>query len=199
MESCARVISMFPEYAEGELPPVESGRVSSHLEKCGACTLRVERQRTLLAALETLPQVVPPGSLRDSVMARVMAAPLRVPSRRPRHLRLVRTVFYAALACAAGSAGLAGALLRGRDFAGKGLLLDPSLYADWAESLGRIAFSFLMDIATRAALPGVLPAAHSPIAWGGLVSVLILTGLAAGAVGLGVLATARVLLGPRGR
>ena len=199
MESCARVISMFPEYADGELPPTESGRVSSHLERCGACARRVERQRNVIAALEALPQVVPPGTFRDSVMARVMAAPLRAPSPRPQHLRLVRTVLYAALAFAAGSAGIAGAFLRGRDLAGTGRLLDPSLYAEWAESLGRVAFSFLLDIATRAALPGALPAPHSPVAWGGLVSVLIFTGLAAGAVGLGVLATARVLLGPRAR
>lgn len=199
MESCARVIGMFPEYAEGELPPLDSGRVSSHLEKCGACALRVKRHREILAALDRLPQVIPPDCFRASVMSRVIAAPLPLPSRRPRHLHLVKALFWATLACAGGSAAGAGACLWGRDFVGGAPLLDPSFYADWVGNLGRLAFSFLLDIATRAELPGVLSSPHNPFAWGGLLSVLLLSGLAAGAVGLGVLATARVLLGNRGR
>jgi len=199
MESCARVIAMFPEYAEGELPPHESGRVSSHLERCGACALRVERHRNVLAALDRLPQVVPPDCFRASVMNRVNAAPLRLSTSRPHHLRLVKAVFWTALACAGGGAGLARACFRGRDFMGKTALLDPSLFADRFENLGRTAFSFLLEIATRTAVPGVLPFPHNPFAWGGLLSALVLSGLVAGAVGLGVLATARVLLGHRGR
>lgn len=190
---------MFPEYAEGELPPLDSGRVSSHLEKCGACALRVKRHREILAALDRLPQVIPPECFRASVMSRVIAAPLPLPSRRPRHLHLVKALFWATLACAGGSAAGAGACLWGRDFVGGAPLLDPSFYADWVGNLGRLAFSFLLDIATRAELPGVLSSPHNPFAWGGLLSVLLLSGLAAGAVGLGVLATARVLLGNRGR
>jgi hypothetical protein len=199
MESCARVIGMFPEYAEGELPPLDSGRVSSHLEKCGACALRVKHHRNVLAALDRLPQVISPDSFRASVMSRVIAAPLRLPSRRPRHLHLVKALFWVTLACAGGAAAGAGACLWGRDFAGRTGLLDPSFYADWVGSLGRLAFSLLLDIATRAEVPGVLSSPHSPFAWGGFLSALLLSGLAAGAVGLGVLATARVLLGNRGR
>jgi anti-sigma factor RsiW len=199
MESCARVIGMFPEYAEGELSPPESGRVSSHLEKCGACALRVKRHKDIVEALDRLPQVVPPDCFRTSVMSRVIAAPLRRPARRPCHLRLVKALFWLTLAGAGGSAAGAGACLWGRDFAGRTHLLDPSFYADWAGSLGRFAFSLLLDIATRAGAPGVFSAPHNPFAWGGLLSALLLSGLVAGAVGLGVLATARVLLGSRVR
>ena len=190
---------MFPEYAEGELPPLESGRVSSHLEKCGACALRVKRHRDILAALDRLPRVVPPGGFRASVMDRVNAAPLRPSSHRPRHLVLVKALFWATLASAGGSAAGAGACLWGRDFSRGTRLLDPSFYADWVGNLGHLAFSLLLDIATRAEIPGVLSSPRNLFAWGGLLSALLLSGLAAGAVGLGVLATARVLLGNRGR
>ena len=199
MESCARVIAMFPGYAEGELPPRDSGRVSAHLEGCGACAARVRRHQDLLAALDGLPQVVPPDGFRASVMNRVMAAPLRASHPRPRHLRLVKAVFWAVLACAAGSAGLAGACLRCRGFMGKIAFLDPSLCTERVEGAGRAAFSFLVGITTRAAVPGALPSPHSSFAWGGFLSALVLSALIAGALGLGVLATARVLLSDRGR
>ena len=199
MESCARLMGLFPEYAEGELSNQESGRVSAHIGECASCQLRVKRHREILTALDRLPQVVPPDDFRGSVMIRVAGDPLPGPAFRRSHLRLVKAVAWIALAGVAGAAGKMGEALIGRDFPGvTGPLLDPALFADQLQNMGRLAFSLLMEIATRAQVPGFFLAPHNPFAWGGLLSLLLLSGLAAAAVGVGVVATARVLLGHRG-
>jgi anti-sigma factor RsiW len=199
MESCARVVGMFPDYADGGLSSPESGRVASHLEVCAPCARRVARQREILTALDHLPQVMPPDRLREAIMSRVAAAPLRVPGIRRSHLRLVKVLFWMTLASAAGAAAAGGSFLLGRDFAGRTGLLEPAVYADWIESFGRLAFSFLMDIATRAQIPNLFSSTHNPFAWGGVLTSLLATGFAIAAIGVGVLATARVLIGFRGR
>jgi hypothetical protein len=199
MESCARVIDLFPEFAEGELPPLEAGRVSVHLTHCAPCSHRVERHREILSALEGLPQVIPPDLFLDSVMARVAAAPLPVPAARRSHLRLVRTVVWICMAAAAGASTAGGACLLGRDFAARTGLLEPSFYLDQAQGVGKLAYSLLLAIATRAELPGLFFSPHSLFALGGILSTLLVSGLAAAALGVGVLATARALLTHRGR
>ncbi len=199
MESCARVIRLFPEYAEGELAPLDRERVAVHIRHCGPCTLRVRRHREILSALEQLPQVVPPDHFRESIMAQVIADPLPRSHSRRSHLRLVRGIFWAAVAWTSGAAGLGLARLLGKGFAGRIQLLDPSVYAEWIESLGRFVFSLLQEITTRSRVAGTLVAPHGLFAWGGLLPTLLATALAAGMVGLGLLATARVLLGNRGR
>ncbi len=199
MESCARVIRLFPEYAEGDLAPLDRDRVALHLRQCGPCTLRVKRHREFLSALEQLPQVVPPDHFHESIMAQVAADPLPRPHSRGSHLRLIKGAFWVSLAWTSGAAGVAGARLLRNGFAGRIQPLDPSVYAEWIESLGRFVFSFLLEITTRARVAGVLSSPHGLFAWGGLLSTLLATVLAAGMVGLGLLATARVLLGNRGR
>jgi predicted anti-sigma-YlaC factor YlaD len=199
MESCAKVIEWFPEYAEGELPPLESGRVSSHLDECGSCAKRVERHREMLKALDRLPQIIPPALFLDSVMSRVTAAPLAGRASRRHHLRLVKAMLWLSMAGVGGALGAASAWLLGRDFAARTGLLEPSVYVDRIESVGRLAFSFLLEIATRAEIPGLFLSPHNPFAWGGLLTTLLLSGLAAAAVGVGVLATARALLNHRER
>jgi Putative zinc-finger len=199
MESCARLLELFPEYAEGELSPQESGRVSIHIGECASCQLRVRRHRDLLTALHSLPQVVPPDHFRQSTMSRVAEAPLPGRAFRRGHLRLVKAVIWFGLAGAAGGAGRLGAILFGRDFPGRaGLLPDPSFLADQLQNMGRLALSLLMEIATRTQVPGFFLAPHNLFTWGGLLSLLLLSGLAAAAVGVGVFATARVLLSRSG-
>jgi hypothetical protein len=199
MESCARVIDLFPDYAEGELPPLEAGRVANHLQECSPCCLRVERHREILSALDRLPQVIPPDHFRRALMALVAASPLPPPVARRSHLRLVKVVAWIGLAGAASAAGTTGAWLLGRSFAARPGLLEPSFYLDQIQEVGKLAYSLLLAIATRAELPGLFLAPHNLFAWGGVLTTLLLSGLAAAAVGVGVLATARVLLGHRGR
>jgi len=199
MESCARVIGMFQDYVEGELPPGDRGRVAGHLEGCEFCRKRVHADRCLFQVLDRLPQIVPPAHFRSSVMTRVLSSPLPVSSKRGRHLRLVRALFWVTLAAATGSAGGAGAFLLAQNAWTRTGVLDPALFADWVGALGRVAFSFLLDMATRSQIPTFLPSPRTPLGWGGITATLLFLGCAAGVAGVGILATARALLGPTRR
>jgi hypothetical protein len=148
----------------------------------------------IVAALDHLPQVATPDHLRESVMARIAADPLPSPAFRRSQLRLVRTLFWIILGGIGGATGFAGARLLGREFAQRTVFLDPSFYGEWVENAGRVAFSFLVEIATRAQITGALSSPRGALAWGGAVSSLLFAGLVAGAVGVGLLATARLLL-----
>ena len=195
MESCARVMPLVPQYAEGELSTPEASRVASHLECCGSCMVRVRRHRELLTALDRLPQVVPPSSFRSAVMSRVRAAAPPARANRPRHLRLVKALFWTSLAGAGGSASGTAVLLWGRDVAGRTALFDPNFFVEWIGSFGRFALSLLLEIATRSEVPGPLLTSHTALISGSFLTALFLAALAAGALGVGFLATVRALLG----
>jgi anti-sigma factor RsiW len=195
MESCARVMPLVPQYAEGELSTPEASRVASHLECCGPCMVRVRLHRELLSALDRLPQVIPPSSFRATVMSRVLAAAPPARAARPRHLRLVKALFWTSLAGAGGSATGTAVLFLGRDVAGRTALFDPNFFVEWLGSFSRFALSLLLEIATRSEIPGPWLPSHTALISGSFLTALSLAALAAGALGVGFFATLRALLG----
>lgn len=198
MESCARLVGMLQEFTEGVMASEGARRVSAHLEVCAACRKRARVCGEIVDALERLPQISPAPEFRSRVMARVMASPLPIASagRRSR-LRLVHRLVGAAVALAS-AAGATGSYLVSRSsWSGFGRL-EPGLYQEALESLGRVAFSFLLEIVTRAELPVLFTSHQSPSGWGLAAVLLLALGCAAAAIGLGIFATARsILLPPR--
>jgi hypothetical protein len=128
-------------------------------------------------------------------MSRVLAASPPARADRPRHLRLVKALFWTALAGAGGSTAGTAVLLWGRDVAGRTALFDPNFFVEWIGSFSRFALSLLLEIATRSEVPGPLLPSHTALVSGGFLTALLLAALAAGALGVGFLATVRALLG----
>ena len=199
MESCARVIEMLPEYVEEELPRETSARIGVHLLSCGACRRRVEGHRRTLEALESLPQVIPPPDLRLAVMQQVRDHPLPAARGTRGHLRLVRAFCWTALLVLAGTASSAGALLLAGASWGRTSLTDPILLTEWLVALGQMAFSFLLNMATRTGAPLLLPSYPSFLAWQGGLGWMLATVAMCLVMGFGILATARAVFRPRSR
>ncbi|HEU5181079.1 MAG TPA: zf-HC2 domain-containing protein [Candidatus Polarisedimenticolia bacterium] len=190
MESCARLVTLLPEFAEESLPHHETSRVRLHLDACEACRRRVVGHHRTLAALESLPQVVPPETLRHSVMERVRRDPLRKMGSRD-HLRLVKVLFGIGIGLFAASVGFGAALISRTSWI-SGSFAEPSLLTDWMITLGQAAFSLLAGIATGSEIPP-LATPRGLLAWHGLWTVLLTVMLTAMAAGFGALATVRLL------
>ncbi len=71
--TCDLVSSLIPLYFYGELAPAEEERVEEHLHACRACTLKLEHQRGLAAALSAH-QAEVPATLLEDCRADLMAA-----------------------------------------------------------------------------------------------------------------------------
>jgi putative zinc finger protein len=200
MESCARVAARLPEYVADELTRATEGRLAEHLTDCADCRKRAAGHLFVLDALRTLPQVAPPVDLRGAVMQRILSNPLPSPGRASRgRLRIVRTLLWTTPLMLLGAVGGAGAALvfgRGWDRPG---VLDPTILPDWVENLGRLAFSFLLDVATRTELPFLPSSPSTSIPWQGLALLVALALAVLGLAGLGLLMTARVLAGAADR
>jgi hypothetical protein len=78
-------------------------------------------------------------------------------------------------------------------------LTDPSLLTEWLISLGQIAFSLVVSIATRAELPALLTSPKGLPLWGGALGLIFLLGATCLLTGFGILATARAVFRPKGR
>ncbi len=191
MESCARLVTLLPEFAEESLPHDETSRVRLHLDACDACRRRVVGHHRTLAALESLPQVVPPETLRLAVMERVRREPLRRMGRSRDHLRLVKVLFGVGIGLFAASVGFGAALISRATWI-SGSFAEPSLLTDWMISLGQAAFSLLAGIATGSEIPP-LATPRGLLAWHGLWTALLSVMLTAMAAGFGALATVRLL------
>jgi anti-sigma factor RsiW len=61
--------------AEGGLSHVERGLAEQHLRSCTHCTAELQGARSVIAALERLPALVPSADFAERVMARVHVAP----------------------------------------------------------------------------------------------------------------------------
>jgi len=199
MDSCARVVGMLQGYAEGETPPVDSQRVSIHLDSCAACRRRVASYRILFRSLDRMPRVLPPAAWLSSLMTRILAAPPpAAPSRSRGQLRLIRSLIWA-VAAAGLLYGGAGAYTIRRTYSSPWPLTDLGSYLGWIADLGRVVFSLLVQIRNVLELPCLVPTLHNPFGWGVMGPALLLLAALAGAFGVVVLATARVLLDQNGR
>jgi hypothetical protein len=78
-------------------------------------------------------------------------------------------------------------------------LTDLGSYWGWIAEVGRVVFSLLVQIRNVWELPGLVPTLHNPFGWGVMGPALLLLAGLAGAFGVVVLATARVLLDQNGR
>ena len=199
MESCARVTGLLPEFVEGETTHSDSGRVGDHLRVCGACRRRAEGHRRTLEALESLPQVVPPSELRLQVMRQVRRSPLAVGRKTVPHLRLVKAFFWAAFVAMASLTSGAGALFVARASLGRTSLADPTLLPEWLIALGQLAFSLVLNVATRAEIPSLFSTPRGLASWGGSSGWIIVLGATCVAMAFGILATARVVFRQRSR
>ena len=199
MESCARVTSLLPEFVEGEMPPSDSGRVGDHLRFCGACRRRAEGHRRTLVALDSLPQVVPPSELRLLVMRQVRKNPLTAGRKRVPHLRLVKAFFWAAFVGVASLTAGAGAVFVARASLGRASLADPTLLTEWLITLGQLAFSWVLNVATRAEIPSLFSTPRGLASWGGASGWIVVLGVTCVAMAFGILATARVVFRQRSR
>ncbi len=199
MESCARVTGLLPEFVEGEMTLSDSGRVGNHLHACGACRRRAEGHRRTLEALDSLPQVVPPSELRLQVMRQVRRSPLAVGRKRVPHLRLVKAFFLAAFVAMASLTSGAGALFLARASLGRTSLADPTLLTEWLIALGQLAFSLVLNVATRAEIPSLFSTPRGLTSWGGSSGWIIVLGATCVAMACGILATARVVFRQRSR
>jgi len=199
MESCARVVGLLPEFLEGDAPASATGQVGAHLRVCSACQRRAEGHLRTLDALDSLPQVVPPPELRLAVMREIRKHPLPLPSADRRHLRLVRSLVWAAVLSTASLTSGAVALLLGRASLGRASLADPSLVTDWIVALGQTAFAWALSIATRADIPSPFSLPRGFPLWGSMASWILLLGAMLVATGFGIFATARAVFRPRSR
>ena len=194
MESCAKLVGMLQGYAEGETPPDDFQRVSIHLDSCAACRRRVASYRILFRALNRMPRVLPPAGWLSSLMTRIMAAqPPAAHSRSRGQLRLIRSLIWVVAAAGLLSGG-AGAYTIHRTCSSPWPLTNLGSYLGWIAELGRVAFSFLVQIRNVLELPGLAITLHNPFGWGVLGPALLILAALAGAFGVVVLATARVLL-----
>lgn len=192
MESCARLVTFLPEFAEDSLPHDEMSRVRLHLAACEACRRRVVGHHRTLLALESLPHVVPPEGLRLAVMERVRREPLRRMGRSRDHLRLVKALFGVGIGLFAASVGFSAALISRASWS-SGSFAEPTLLTDWMIALGQAAFSFLAGIATRSEIPAFLATPRGLLAWHGTWTGLLAILLTAMIAGFGALATVRLM------
>lgn len=196
-DSCTLVMARLPDYVEGLMSADREWRISRHLAACTSCRRRVKTQRRLMKALGEMPRVRVPVDFRSSVMRRVVEAPLPVlvPPHRS-HLKLVHLLIWTLAAVASGALG-AGVRILARGHWNLPSLLDPVLLIERIGGLGRLALTLMLEVFSRSQLPSLMPSLHIPFASAGLaalITALIAVGLAAGALGLGVLATARSFL-----
>jgi anti-sigma factor RsiW len=196
MESCDRLVPLLPDFAEGEATPLVYLRVAAHLDRCGACRRRVEEHRGLIEQLEELPRVVPPPDFRAGVMARIAASRATEGERPLSRSRWIHVlVGAAALATAAGGGTGAAALSRSPWTVFS--IVEPETLLAALESAGRIALSLLLEVVTSSQLPSIPTTPHLLAGWGAFLAGVAFLGLGAGAIGLGIAATARALLRPR--
>jgi hypothetical protein len=71
--TCDSVAKLIPLYFYGELMPEEEDRLEEHLHACAGCTLEMERQRAMAAALDRRQAELPP-MLLESCRADLLAA-----------------------------------------------------------------------------------------------------------------------------
>lgn len=199
MESCAKLVGMLQVYVEGEISPEASQRVSIHLVSCAACRRRVARYRILFRALDRMPRVLPPAEWLAALMTRILATPPPgAPSRSRGQLRLIRPMIWAAAAAGLLSGG-AQAYSIHRTHSFPWLLTDLGSYLGWIAELSRVALSLLTQIRNMLELPGLVLTLHSPFGWEFVAPVVLLLAALAGAFGVVILATARVLLDQNSR
>ena len=58
-------------YIDGELTPVEQGRLEAHAATCAACAAELEDARRLVGALHTLPQATCPDAVSQALHDRI--------------------------------------------------------------------------------------------------------------------------------
>ena len=58
-------------YIDGELTPVEQGRLEAHAATCAACAAELEDARRLVGALHTLPSLTCPNAVSQALQTRV--------------------------------------------------------------------------------------------------------------------------------
>ena len=71
--TCDSVTKLIPLYYYGDLKPEEEDLFDQHLHECAACTVEMERQRVLAAALDQR-RLEPPALLLEDCRADLMAA-----------------------------------------------------------------------------------------------------------------------------
>ncbi|MCI0568530.1 MAG: hypothetical protein L0Z52_10145 [Acidobacteria bacterium] len=133
------------------------------------------------------------------MMRLVRKNPLSVGRKSVPHLRLVKAIFWAAFVGMASLTSGAGALFVARASLGRTSLADPTLLTDWLIALGQLAFSLVVNVATRAEIPSLFSTPRSLTFWGGASGWMIVLGATCVAMAFGILATARVVFRPRSR
>ncbi len=84
--TCDSVSKLIPLYFYGELTPDDEDRVEQHVHECAACSMELDRQRAMGAALNHREATVPPVLLQEcraDLMAAILGgAPRREPARK---------------------------------------------------------------------------------------------------------------------
>ena len=91
-------------YIDGELTPVEQGRLEAHVATCAACPAELEDARQLVGALRALPRVTCPDAVSQALQDRIHRT-------RQDRWRTAAKRWYKPLAAAAVLALIAGHLL----------------------------------------------------------------------------------------
>ena len=91
-------------YIDGELTPVEQGRIEAHAATCAACAAELEDARRLVGALRTLPSLTCPDAVSQALQNRIHRT-------RQDRWRTAAKRWYKPLAAAAVLALIAGHLL----------------------------------------------------------------------------------------
>lgn len=71
---CDRAQEWFSSLIDGSIRPAEKVVLEAHLTTCRSCAADVERLRTMWHALDAMPQLDPPTTLRATVWQRIEAA-----------------------------------------------------------------------------------------------------------------------------
>jgi anti-sigma factor RsiW len=79
--TCAEAAEQVHAYADGWLSQAEVARLESHLRDCPECEAELRRVRAIKHAAASVPEVAPPASVRESVMAAVSARQARAQHR----------------------------------------------------------------------------------------------------------------------
>ncbi len=69
--SCSWTQERIEAYTDGELMPVEQGRLETHAATCAACAAELEDARSLVKALRTLPPITCPDAVSQALQDRI--------------------------------------------------------------------------------------------------------------------------------
>jgi hypothetical protein len=106
LQTCEELWELLSAYADGMTTPDEAGRVERHAAICPECARDLRFMRETAHVLADAPEVVPPATLRDSILAATIYRPTWQQRIREAARRLVPTSPLRAMAWAGSAAAI---------------------------------------------------------------------------------------------